>query len=54
VGNYQFNQVSVLDVELIRGACSKCQQSCSGELENEQTYSECCGDVVTDWEVVNG
>lgn len=39
----------------VHGVCSECKEHCSGEIdEDEETYSECCGATVYDYEMGEG
>lgn len=44
------------DNKIVTGVCSECGEHCEGEfdLETEDTYSECCGARVYDYEMGEG
>ena len=39
------------EIKTVHGICSECKEHCAGELEDDgETYSECCGATVYDYE----
>ena len=41
------------DNKVVHGVCSECKEHCSGELDIEdgETYSQCCGETVYNYEM---
>lgn len=39
------------EIKTVHGICSECKEHCSGELEDGETYSECCGATVYSYEM---
>lgn len=39
------------EIKTVHGICSECKEHCAGELEDGETYSECCGATVYNYEM---